>query len=138
MTHDVTTHGGERMNQQTVQHFEQIFVPRIAQCLAEQLGPAVLVEIVPHEWPSRPTCVRLVGHAFEHWRPYAHALNVSLTWDTVEIERLMQPNGEARFVNYLQALGRKLHGWESARAVDFASRTQDEPEILIGGLDFEA
>jgi len=125
------------MNAQIIQHFEQILAPRIARRLAEQLGPAVRIEIVPYESSAHPTRVRIVGHAFAHRHPYACELNVSLTWDSREIERLMQPDGEARFASYLQALGRKLHGWESARAVDFTSRTQGEPEILIGGLDFE-
>jgi hypothetical protein len=127
----------EPVNPQIIRHFEQICAPRIAQCLTQQLGPLVRVEIVAHECPARPTRVRIIGHAFAHRHPHACHLNVLLTWDSTEIERLMQPDGEARFASYLHALGRKLRGWESARTVDFASRTQGEPEILIGGLDFE-
>ncbi len=117
--------------------FEEAFAPRIAAQLASQFGPAVHVEVVPREGPGHPTRVRLVGMASEYRHPYRYALNLSLTWDVDEIEGLLAPGGEARFEHYLAALPRKLAAWETARPVDFASRTQGEPEVLLGGLDFE-
>jgi hypothetical protein len=50
----------------------------------------------------------------------------------------MGEGGEARFASYLNAIPRKLDAWHNAREVDFRSHTQAEPEILIGGLDFES
>jgi hypothetical protein len=69
---------------------------------------------------------------------YVHPLNVSLTWDSDAINGLMQPDGEARFARYLTAIPRKMQNWEGGRPIDFGSRAQAEPSILIGGLDFEA
>jgi len=125
------------MSIEVLRRFEEEFAPRIAAKLASQFGPSVHVDIVPHEGRGHPTRVRLRGLANEHRHPYAYPLNVSLTWDIDEIESLMEPGGEARFAHYLEATVRKMSSWESARAVDFSTRTQGEPEVLIGGLDFE-
>jgi len=35
------------------------------------------------------------------------------------------------------ALPGKLDAWQEARQVDFSSRTQADPTVLLGGLDFE-
>ncbi|TAM07945.1 MAG: hypothetical protein EPN70_01535 [Paraburkholderia sp.] len=125
------------MSHEVVHRFEVEFAPRIAAKLASQFGPAVRVEVVPREGRGHPTRVRLVGATHGPRHVYPYALNVSLTWDVDEIERLMEPGGEARFEHYLEATVRKMASWESARSVDFASCTQNEPEVLIGGLDFE-
>lgn len=125
------------MSIEAVRRFEAEFAPRIAAKLAKQFGPSVHVDVVPNAGHGHPTRVCLRGVANEHRHPYVYPLNVALTWDTEEIERLMEPGGEARFEHYLEATGRKLASWESARSVDFASRTQGEPEVLLGGLDFE-
>ncbi|WP_322015121.1 DUF5594 family protein [Paraburkholderia sp. J12] len=125
------------MSIEAIHRFEETFAPRIAATLAGQFGPAVRVEIVPSEGRGHPTRVRLAGEASVTRHPYAYALNVSLTWDIEEIERLLEPGGEARFAHYLEAMVRKMASWETARPIDFASRTQGEPEVLIGGLDFE-
>ncbi|SDB82459.1 DUF5594 family protein [Paraburkholderia lycopersici] len=125
------------MSIEAVHRFEEEFAPRIAARLASQFGPSVHVDVVPNEGHGHPTRVRLRGLATEHRHPYSYPLNLSLTWDIEEIERLMEPGGEARFEHYLEATVRKMTSWESARAVDFSSRTQSEPEVLIGGLDFE-
>ena len=125
------------MSSAAVYRFEEEFAPRIAARLASQFGAEVRVEVVPHEGRGHPTRVRLWGVPGEVRHPYAYPLNVSLTWDVDEIERLMEPGGEARFEHYLEATVRKMAAWETARPVDFATRTQGEPEILIGGLDFE-
>lgn len=125
------------MSNEALHRFEEAFAPRIAEKLAGHFGPTVQVDVVPHAGHGHPTRVRLRGEPGEARHPYAYALNVSLTWDIDEIERLMEPGGEARFAHYLEATVRKMASWETARPVDFATRTQGEPEILIGGLDFE-
>lgn len=125
------------MDSAAAYRFETEFAPRIAAILASHFGPSVRVDVVPHEGRGHPTRVRLQGVPSEARHPYAYPLNVSLTWDVDEIERLMEPGGEARFKHYLQATVRKMAAWETARPVNFASRTQGEPEVLLGGLDFE-
>ncbi|WP_027816749.1 DUF5594 family protein [Paraburkholderia bannensis] len=125
------------MSNEAVHRFEDAFAPRIAAKLAKHFGPTVQVDVVPNEGHGRPTRVRLRGEPGEARHAYAYALNVSLTWDVDEIERLMEPGGEARFAHYLEATVRKMAAWQTARPVDFSTRTQGEPEILIGGLDFE-
>jgi hypothetical protein len=125
------------MTNEAIYRFEDQFAPRIAARLASHFGPMVRVEVVPSEGRGHPTRVRVRGHARELRHPYAHPLDVSLTWDVDEIERLMEPGGEARFEHYLESMSRKLASWETARPVDFASGTQGEPEVLLGGLDFE-
>jgi hypothetical protein len=125
------------MSTEAAHRFEEEFAPRIAAALASQFGPTVQVDIVPREGHGHPTRVHIAGEASEYRHPYQFALNVSLTWDVDEIESLMEPGGEQRFAHYLEALGRKLASWETARPIDFASRTQGEAEVLLGGLDFE-
>ncbi|MCG5075684.1 DUF5594 family protein [Paraburkholderia tagetis] len=125
------------MSSAAAYRFEVEFVPRIAAILASHFGPAVRVDVVPGEGRGHPTRVRVQGVPSELRHPYAYPLNLSLTWDVDEVERLMAPGGEARFEHYLEAIVRKMTSWETARPVDFASRTQGEPEVLLGGLDFE-
>ncbi|QGZ60751.1 DUF5594 family protein [Paraburkholderia acidisoli] len=125
------------MSTDAVHRFEESFAPRIAATLARQFGANVRVEVVPCEGRGHPTRVLIRAAPESPRHPYAYALNVALTWDVDEIERLLEPDGEARFVHYLDALERKIAAWETARPVDFASRTQAEPEVLLGGLDFE-
>ena len=125
------------MNSEAAQRFEHEFAPRIAAWIASHLDPQIRVEVVPREGRGHPTRVRLSGDPGVLRHPYEHPLNVSLTWDSAEIERLLEPGGDTRFGHYLDSTSRKLHAWEAARPIDFATRTQGEPEILIGGLDFE-
>lgn len=125
------------MSIEAARRFEEEFAPRIAAKLKSQFGPAVRVEVVPRAGHGHPTRIRLVGEASEYRHPFQYSLNVSMTWDVDEVERLMGPGGEARFGHYLDAIARKFASWETARPVDFATRTQGEPEVLLGGLDFE-
>jgi len=127
------------MSPEAAHRFENEFAPRIATWIAGHLGAPIRVDVVPSEGRGHPTRVRITGQPDEpvHHHPYPYPLNVSLTWDSSEIERLLEADGEARFEHYLQSTSRKLHAWESARPIDFETCTQGEPEVLLGGLDFE-
>jgi len=125
------------MNAEAERRFDGECAPRIAAWIAAHLGAPVRVEVVARVGRGQPTRVRITGEPALHRRRYAHPLNVLLTWDGAEIERLFAPGGDERFERYLTSTSNKLHAWEAARPVDFATRTQGEPEILLGGLDFE-
>ncbi|WP_322103391.1 DUF5594 family protein [Paraburkholderia sp. J41] len=126
------------MSIDAIHRFEESFAPRIAAALARQFDDAVRVEVVPCEGRGHPTRVLIRAEPYHGSRHHgSYALNVALTWDVDEIERLLEPDGEARFAHYLDSLERKIKAWESARPIDFASLTQAEPEVLLGGLDFE-
>jgi len=126
------------MNQDLADRFEREFAPRIAAMIASIFEQHVRVEVVPYTGAGHPTRVSLSGDRLANTHGYHYPLNVALTWDSDAIRGLMQPGGEARFARYLDALRVKLGNWEDGRAVDFGSRAQAEPAILIGGLDFEA
>ncbi|KWW37265.1 uncharacterized protein DUF5594 [Cupriavidus metallidurans] len=60
-----------------------------------------------------------------------------MSWDSYEVDRLFGLGGDLRFAEYLDALPGKLNAWQEARQIDFSSRTQADPTVLLGGLDFE-
>jgi len=131
------------LNRQKALRFETAYAPRIVERVARVLGRGVRVEILPYERAAVPTRLhvsaeRAPRQGDEHRRVYPYPLNVFLTWDDDEIERLMGAGGEARFLRYLDAIGAKLDAWQGAREVDLATRSQAEPSVLFGGLDFEA
>jgi hypothetical protein len=129
------------MNQETAWRFDQEFAPRIAAAVRRIFSGHVHVEVMPYEGAGHPTRVKITGDRLTNLHghdDYTHPLNVLLTWDSDAIHELMQPGGEARFARYLAAIPGKLQNWEGGRAVDFGSRSQAEPAILIGGLDFGA
>jgi hypothetical protein len=126
------------MNQDSAARFDREFAPRIAAVIADLFKQQLHVEVVPYAGTGHPTRVTLAGDRLVSPHGYAYPLNVSLTWDSDAINGLMQPDGEARFARYLGAIPAKLRNWEGGRPVDFGSRTQAEPSILFGGLDFEA
>ncbi|KWB58749.1 DUF5594 family protein [Burkholderia ubonensis] len=125
------------MQPETARRFDTEFAPRIAHAIAAFFDDHVQTEVVPYGGHGHPSQVRVRSAPHEHVSGFAHPLNLELTWDTDEIERLMAPEGEARFEQYLAALPRKLSAWQSARDVDLASRTQADPVVRLGGLDFE-
>jgi hypothetical protein len=127
-----------RMNPDTVARFDHEFAPRIAATIAGLFDPGIHTEVLPWQGHGHPTRVRVWAVPIEALRHYPYPLNLHLTWDSDEIERLMGEGGEARFARYLEALPRKFDAWHSAREVDFRSHTQAEIEMLLGGLDFEA
>ncbi|NKJ45810.1 hypothetical protein CIC12_03440 [Burkholderia sp. SG-MS1] len=126
------------MRPESAARFDEQFAPRIAEAIAACFATTVHTEVLPYGGPGQPTRVRIRAAPLAELGHYAHPLNLYLTWDSDEIERLMDARGEARFVNYLAALPRKLSAWTHARELDFLSHTQGEPVALIGGLDFES
>jgi hypothetical protein len=129
------------VNREQAHQFETDFLPRIVEQVTRVLDRGVRVAIVSSDDPHRPA--RLHVSAARHdvggtTHRYPHDLNVYLTWDDDEIARLLRPGGEARFVRYLDAIGKKLDAWQGVREVDLLSRSQGEAAVLIGGLDFEA
>ena len=118
--------------------FDQQFAPRIAEAIAAYFAATVHTEVLPYGGPGHPTRLRIHAAPLDGLGHYPHPLNLYLTWDSDEIERLMDGEGQTRFANYLAALPRKLAAWTHARQLDFLSHTQAEPVALIGGLDFES
>ncbi|PMS36596.1 hypothetical protein B0G57_10336 [Trinickia symbiotica] len=125
------------MDADLARRFDIEFAPRIAQTLAQIFEGKARAEVVPCGDAEHPTAIVLRSAPHEHIRGYQHPLNIRFTWDPDEIKTLVGPHGRARFAHYLEALPRKLSAWEAARDIDFASRSQAEPAILLGNLDFE-
>ncbi|NML29722.1 DUF5594 family protein [Paraburkholderia antibiotica] len=126
------------MRPESAIRFDQEFAPRIAEAIAAYFSSTVHTEVLPHGARGEPTRVRIHAAALEQLGHYPHPLNLYLTWDSDEIERLMGEEGGARFARYLAALPRKLNAWTQARELDFLTHTQGDPIALLGGLDFEA
>ena len=126
------------MRPENAARFDEQFAPRIAEAIAACFATTVHTEVLPYGGPGYPTRVRIHAAPLAELGHYPHPLNLYLTWDSDEIDRLMDARGEARFVNYLAALPSKLSAWTHARELDFLSHTQGEPVALIGGLDFES
>jgi hypothetical protein len=129
------------MDAAIVRRFETEFAPRIAETITSLFDAQVRAKIIPSDDGAHPTRIQLFGEMTEreHVRHFPHPLNVDLTWDDDEIESLLTtPEGRARFQRYLNAIPRKLRNWQDARSIDFATRSQEDPAILIGGLDFGA
>jgi hypothetical protein len=129
------------VNREQARKFETEFLPRIVEQVTRVLDRRVRVAIVSSDHPNLPA--RLHVSAARHdvggtTHRYPYDLNVYLTWDDDEIARLFGPGGEARFMRYLDSIGKKLDAWQGVREVDLLSRSQGEAAVLIGGLDFEA
>lgn len=123
------------MSKKTTDRFEAEFAPQIVQRMASLFEPRVHVAMVPAVG-AQPTRVRLTGARVAAIARYPYALNIELTWDLEEIEYLFEPGGAEKFERYLAVLPRKLQAWQAAREIDFPSRSQALPGMLIGGLDF--
>jgi hypothetical protein len=131
------------LNREQALRFETEFVPRIAERVTRAVAHGVRVDIMPYESVRVPTRLhvsaeRAPWEGDAHRLAHPYPLNVFLTWDDEEIERLLDAGGEARFLRYLDAIGAKLDAWQDARDVDLTTRSQAEPSVLFGGLDFEA
>ncbi|MFM0072137.1 DUF5594 family protein [Paraburkholderia sediminicola] len=126
------------MRPENATRFDEQFAPRIAEAIAACFATTVHTEVLSYGGHGHPTRVRIHATPIEDLRHYVHPLNLYLTWDSDEIERLMGPEGPTRFAGYLAALPRKLEAWRHVRELDFVSHTQAEPTVLLGGLDFES
>ncbi|NPT54929.1 DUF5594 family protein [Paraburkholderia elongata] len=124
------------MSPESAARFDDQFAPRIAEAIAACFATTVHTEVLPYGGHGHPTRVRIHAAPLEGLGHYPYPLNLFLTWDSDEIERLMGTEGPARFTSYLAALPRKLQAWRHVRELDFLSHTQAEPVVLIGGLDF--
>lgn len=126
------------MSPESAARFDQQFAPRIAEAIAACFAMTVQTDVLPYGGHGQPTRLRIHAEPIEDLRVFPNPLNLYLTWDSDEIERLMGAAGQARFTRYLAALPRKLDAWRHARELDFISHTQTESVVLIGGLDFES
>jgi hypothetical protein len=124
------------MRPESAARFDEQFAPRIAEAIAACFATTMHTEVLPYGGHGHPTRVRIHATPIEDLRHYPHPLNLFLTWDSDEIERLMGAEGPTRFAGYLAALPRKLEAWRHVRELDFVSHTQAEPAVLLGGLDF--
>ncbi|WP_427310813.1 DUF5594 family protein [Cupriavidus sp. H39] len=111
-------------------------LPRIADAIGQQLR-RVQLQPLPGEAPGLAPRLRVTGDGPPELRRHPYALDVTLAWDGLEVQRLFAAGGEARFAGYLSALPSKLRAWQEPRGIDFRSLSQADPQILIGGLDFE-
>jgi hypothetical protein len=126
------------MDRHEAARFEAQFAYRIAAKISDLLDRDVHAEVIPGTGAHAVTRVRVYAARSGGEHGYAHPLNLFLTWDEYEIARLFEPDGEARFLRYLEAMSAKLDAWQDARRIDLGSRSQAEPMVLVGGLDFEA
>ncbi|MGO4415502.1 DUF5594 family protein [Cupriavidus sp. KB_39] len=119
------------------QRFNAEFLPRIIARIHALSRGTLQTEVRPADRPHLPACLRVSGAARAGGGRYAHPLDITLSWDGYEVERLFEIGGETRFAAYLEALPAKLDAWQDARQLDLNTRTQADPAVLIGGLDFE-
>ncbi|NOV25540.1 hypothetical protein E5S69_18725 [Cupriavidus necator] len=116
--------------------FEAECLPRIVDAIGRQ-HRRVQLHTLPAEVPNHPPRLCMTGEGPPELRRHPHSLDVTLAWDGLEVQRLFAAGGEARFAGYLAALPSKLRAWQEPRGIDFRSLSQADPQILIGGLDFE-
>ncbi len=125
------------MSHDIAARFDAEFAPRIAEAIASLFKHRIRVEVIADDKPGRPARLRISGEPFDESRRFSHPLNVYLSWDGLEVEALFATGGDAKFEHYLAALAGKIHAWQIPRQIDFGSRSQADPAVLIGGLDFE-
>ncbi|SPK71404.1 conserved protein of unknown function [Cupriavidus taiwanensis] len=116
--------------------FEAECLPRIADAIGQQ-HRRLQLHPLPAEAPGHASRLRVTGDGPPELRRHPYALDITLAWDGLEVQRLFAAGGEARFAGYLAALPSKLRAWQEPRGIDFRSLSQADPQILIGGLDFE-
>ncbi|SPA26351.1 conserved hypothetical protein [Cupriavidus taiwanensis] len=116
--------------------FEAECLPRIVDAIGQQ-HRRLQLQPLPADGPGMPPRLRMTAEGPPELRRHPYALDVTLAWDGLEVQRLFAAGGEARFAGYLAALPSKLRAWQEPRGIDFRSLSQADPRILIGGLDFE-
>jgi len=112
------------------------FLPRIAERVQAVSHGTLHADILPSA-SDQPARLRIWAAARAGGGRYAHPIDITLAWDSYEVDRLFASGGDLRFAEYLDALPGKLDAWQEARQIDFSSRTQVDATVLIGGLDFE-
>lgn len=125
------------MHPDPAHRFNTELLPRIAQRVLQFSRGTLQAHILPAVSPDQPARLRVTALARPDGGRYAHPLDITLSWDGLEVGRLFATGGEVRFAEYLDALPAKLDAWQEPRQLDLRSRTQADPEVLIGGLDFE-
>ncbi len=73
---------------------------------------------LPAEAPGLAPRLRVTGDGPPELRRHPYALDVTLAWDGLEVQRLLAAGGEARFAGYLAALPSKLRAWQEPRGID--------------------
>ncbi len=127
------------MTTDTAARFGAEFAPRIVETIAGLYRGRLAVRIeLPEQagWPVRVS-ISASEPSDPDARRYMHPLNIMLAWDGREVEGLFSADGALRFARYLEALPAKLAAWQEPRQIDLHSRSQADPAVLIGGLDFE-
>lgn len=119
------------------QRFNSELLPRIVERVQRLSRGSLHADIVPASASDQPACLRVWSPARAGGGRYAHPIDITLSWDSVEVDRLFGSGGDVRFDAYLDALPAKFDAWQEPRQIDFNSRTQAEAAVLIGGLDFE-
>lgn len=117
--------------------FNSDLLPRIVERVQRLSRGTLHAEIQPASQSDQPACLRIWAAARQNGGRYGHPIDITLSWDSFEVDRLFADGGDARFDAYLDALPAKLDAWQEPRQIDFNSRTQAEATVLIGGLDFE-
>ncbi len=125
------------VSQDIAARFNAELAPRIAQTITDLFRGRIQVAVVPDERPGRAARVHLCGEPFDEPRRFAQQLNVYLSWDGLEVEGLFAAGGAEKFEHYLAALPGKMRAWQTPRQIDFGTRSQADPTVLLGGLDFE-
>ncbi|RZT41373.1 DUF5594 family protein [Cupriavidus agavae] len=119
------------------QQFNAEWLPRIVERLLRLSHGTLQAEILAPPRPDLPACLRIWAAPRSSPGRYPHPLDITLSWDNREVDRLFDAGGSARFAEYLDALPGKLDAWQEPRQIDLGTRTQADPVVLIGGLDFE-
>ncbi|KAI3590133.1 hypothetical protein D9X30_5716 [Cupriavidus sp. U2] len=119
------------------QRFNSDLLPRIVERVQRLSRGTLHAEIQTPAASDLPACLRVWAESRPNGGRYAYPIDITLSWDSFEVDRLFASGGVERFDAYLDALPAKLDAWQEPRQIDFHSRTQAEATVLIGGLDFE-
>lgn len=119
------------------ERFTTALLPCIVERIQRLTHGLLHTDILPPCAPDQPARLRIWASVRRDGGRYAHPLDITLSWDSIEVDRLFASGGETRFAEYLDALPAKLNAWQEPRQIDLNSRTQADPAVLIGGLDFE-
>lgn len=117
------------------QRFNSDLLPRIVERVQHLSRGTLHADILPAAAPDQPACLRVWAAARPNGGRYAHPIDITLSWDSFEVDRLFASGGDLRFDAYLDALPAKLDAWQEPRQIDFNSLTQAEATVRLGGLE---